>query len=58
MTSTPDPLPLSGADDPAAVLACARAHRAAEEDEARQVMFAAARWASMHSSESLVGPVD
>ena len=58
MTSTPDPLPLHGADDPAAVLACARAHREAEEAEARQVMFAAARWASMHSTDSLVGPVD
>ena len=38
MTSTLDPLPLSGADDPAGVLAAARAHKAAEDDEARQVM--------------------
>ena len=45
-------------DDPAAVLAAARAHRAAEDDEARQVMRMAVRWAAMHSGESLVGPVD
>jgi hypothetical protein len=58
MTSTLDPLQLSGADDPAAVLAYARAHQAAQDDEARQVMRAAARWASMHSGASVVGPVD
>jgi len=58
MTSTFDPLPLDGADDPAAVLAFARAHRAAEEDEAREVLKAAVRWATMHSGESLVGPID
>ena len=58
MTSTLDPLPLSGADDPAAVLAAARAHKAVEDDAARQVLQAAARWAAMHSAESLVGPVD
>ena len=58
MTSTPDPLSLDGADDPAAVLASARAHKAAEDDEAREVMKAAARWAAMHSGDSLVGPLD
>ena len=58
MTSTLDPLPLDGADDPAAVLAYARAQKRVEDDAARQVMRAAARWASMHSGESLVGPVD
>ena len=42
----------------AAVLAAARAHKAAEDDEARLVMRAAARWAAMHSRESLVGPAD
>ena len=56
MTSTPDPLPRSGADDPAAVLACARARKRDEDDAARDVLRAAARWASMHSTESLVGP--
>ena len=34
----PGPAPLWGPDDPAAVLAYARTHRAAEEDEARQVI--------------------
>ncbi len=58
MTSTSDPISLDGADDPAAVLAAARAHRAAEDDEARQVMIAAVRWAAMHSGDSRVGPVD
>ena len=58
MTSTLDPLQLSGADDPAGVLAHARAQKQVEDDAAREVFKAAARWASMHSSESLVGPVD
>ena len=58
MTSTPDPLPLSGADDPATVLAHARAQRKVEDDAAREVIKAAARWAAMHSTDSLVGPVD
>ena len=58
MTSTLDPISLEGADDPAAVLASARAHKSAEDDEAREVMKDAARWVAMHSSESLVGPVD
>ncbi len=56
MTSTFDPLPLGGCDDPAAVLAYARDRKRAEDDDAREVMKAAARWASMHSGESLVGP--
>ena len=54
MTST-DPLELSGADDPAASLARARAHHKAEEDAAREVMKEAANWAAMHSADSLVG---
>src|SRR6188472_4590469 len=58
MTSTLDPLSLSGAEDPAAVLAYARAQRRVEEDAAREVFKAAAAFAAMHSSESLVGPVD
>ena len=56
MTSTLDPPQLAGADDPAAVLARARAQKLAEDDAAREVMKAAARWASMHSGDSLVGP--
>ena len=58
MTSTFDPLPLSGADDPAAVLAAARARKSDEEDAARDVMQLAVQWASMHSMNSVVGPVD
>ncbi len=58
MTSTLDPLELSGADDPAAVLAHARAAKRAEDDDAREVMKAAARWAEMHSADSLVGPAE
>jgi hypothetical protein len=57
MTSTIDPLELSGADDPAAVLAHARAQKQVEDDAAREVMKAAARWAEMHSADSLVGPI-
>ena len=56
MTSTPDPLPRSGADDPAAVLAAARAAKEVEDDAARVVLQAAARWAAMHSTDSLVEP--
>ena len=58
MTSTTDPLVLDGADDPAAVLAYARAQKKVEDDAAREVMKAAARWAAMHSTDTLVGPVD
>ena len=58
MTSTSDPLSLDGADDPATVLAYARAQRQVEDDAARQVFQAAAAYAAMHSSDSLVGPVD
>ena len=57
MTSTLGPLPLSGADDPAAVLAAARAAKQAEDDYSRKVMIAAATWAAMHSGDCLVGPV-
>src|SRR4051794_14888455 len=58
MTSTTHPPLLDGADDPAAVLAYARREKQVEEQAARNVMRAAARWAAMHTAESLVGPVD
>ena len=58
MTSTTDQLQHSGANDPAGALARARAHKRAEDDEARGVMKAAADWAAMHSLASLVGPVE
>jgi hypothetical protein len=58
MTSTHAPLPLSDGDDAAAVLRVARAEQAAEDSAARHVLRAAARWASIHSSDSLVGPAD
>ncbi len=58
MTSTLDPLQLSGADDPASLLAYARAQKQVEDDAAREVFKAAAAWASMHSLDSLVGPLD
>ena len=57
MTSTLDPLPLSDADDPAGLLAYARAQKQDEDDAAREVFKAAAAWASMHSLDSRVGPV-
>ena len=40
------------------MLASARAQKRVEDDAARQVMKDAARWAAMHSTESLVGPVE
>ena len=58
MTSTLDPLPVADGDDAATVLAHARAQKQVEDDAARKVMQDAAQWASMHSSGSLVGPVD
>src|SRR3954454_22141082 len=58
MTSTTEPLVLDGADDPAAVLAYAREQKRIEDAAAREGMKAAARWAAMHSAESLVGPVE
>ncbi len=58
MTSTIDPPQLSGADDPSTVLASARAQKRAEDDAAREVMKDAARWVAMHSTASLVGPVE
>jgi hypothetical protein len=58
MTSPTEPLQPAGADDPATVLAYARAHKRDEDQAAREVMKAAAAWAAMHSTESLVGPVD
>ncbi len=58
MTSTFDPHPLGECDDPAAVLAAARGSKRDEDDAARRVMRAAARFAAMHSGGSLVGPAD
>ena len=58
MTSTLDPIMLSGADDPASLLSYARAQKLVEDDAAREVLKAAAAWAAMHSLDSLVGPVD
>jgi hypothetical protein len=59
MTSTTGPLTLDGCDDdPAAVLAFARAQKKLEDQAAREVMMAAAKWASMHTEDSLVGPAD
>ena len=57
-TSTTDPLELCAADDPAAVLAYARAEKQAEDQAARNVMRAAATWAGMHTKESLVGSTE
>jgi hypothetical protein len=58
MTSTLEPLPTQDGDDPTAVLARARTRKRDEDDAARDVMRAAARWAAMHSGDSLVGPVE
>jgi hypothetical protein len=57
MTSTLDPFTLDGCDDPAGLLACARAQKRVEDDAAREVFKAAAAWAAMHSIASVVGPV-
>jgi hypothetical protein len=58
MTSTLTPPQRSDGDDGAAVLRVARAEQAAEDAAARLVLQAAARWASIHSSDSVVQPVD
>jgi hypothetical protein len=58
MTSTTDRLTLAECDDPAAVLAYVRDRKQVEDDAARQVMIAAAKFASMHTEDSLVGPAD
>lgn len=58
MTSTPDLQLLDGCDDPASVLGYAREQKAAEDRAGRELMRAAARWVSMHSTDTLVGPVD
>jgi len=58
MTSTPDLRPLGGCDDPASVLGYARDRKSAEDQAAREVMVAGAKWASMHTEDSLVGPVE
>ena len=58
MTSTTDPLQLAGSRRPRRRAGLARAQKRAEDDAAREVMKGAAGWAAMHSSDSLVGPVD
>src|SRR3954452_7656617 len=58
MTCTSDPITLDGCEDPAGLLAYARAQKKVEDDAAREVLKAAATWAGMHSTDSLVGPVD
>jgi hypothetical protein len=58
MTSPTEPLQPAGADDPATVLAHARARKQDEDQAGRDVMVAAAAWAGMHSLDSLVGPLD
>ena len=58
MTSTPDLKPLSGCDDPASVLGYARGRNRDGDQADRDVMVAAAKWASMHTEDSLVGPVE
>ena len=58
MTSTPDLRPLGGCDDPASVLGYARERKSTEDQAAREVMIAGAKYASMHTEDSLVGPVE
>src|SRR5689334_16499835 len=58
MTSIPDLQPLIGCDDPASVLGYARDRKRAAADAEREVARASAKWLAMHSTESLVGPVD
>ena len=58
MTSTPDLRPLGGCDDPASVLGFARDRKQDEDQAARDVMIAGAKCASMHTEDSLVGPVE
>ena len=49
------PAPALGSRRPRRRVGGARAHKAAEDDEARQVMRAAARWAAMHSASRWSG---
>ena len=58
MTSPSDPIPVPEGDDPAAVLACARARKLVAHQAERDVMQAAVVGAAMHSTDSLVGRVD
>ncbi len=58
MTSTFDPAQPTECDDAAAVLRVARSQKAAEDDAARGVLQAAATWAALHSTDSLVAPAD
>jgi hypothetical protein len=58
MTSMPTLPVLGDCDDPASVLGYARAQKAAEDRAGRELMRAAARWVSMHPTDTLVGPVD
>ena len=58
MTSTPDLRPLGGCDDPASVLGYARGRNLDGDQADRDVMIAGAKCASMHTEDSLVGPVE
>jgi hypothetical protein len=58
MTSITDLPALDGCEDPAAVLAYARARKQVAEDAERELMEATAVFASMHSAGSVVGPAD
>lgn len=58
MTSTPDRHPLDGCDDPTSVLDFARARKVDEEQADREVMIASAKFAAMHSGDSVVGPLE
>ena len=57
MNSIPD-LPLGACDDAASVLRFARERKSVEDQAGRELMQAAARFAAMHSTDSLVGPCD
>ena len=58
MTSSADLLPLGDCDDPAAVLSFARGRKSSADDADRDVLRAAAKFASMHASASRVAPID
>ena len=58
MTSTPHLIPLDGCDDAKSVLDFARARKTDEEQADREVMIATARFAAMHTGDSLVGPLE
>jgi hypothetical protein len=58
MTSSPTLQVLGDCDDPASVLGFAKRRKADEDQAGIDVLVAAARWVSMHSTEALVGPAD